>query len=255
MQIHHYHQRRYVELTPNSPKFLDFDYLRDQFITPEIENEVYKVWIDDVTDVKQGKYDVISQGYNFTHFTKLPYMYVELATDKKYMYPFLSGLTKLSRGSRMLIITQYFPNLAWDLVQYKASDSTTSNLNRLIDTVSKNGYWKNKIKDFNSVRLGLTTESVNNEIFYIANEIDFLNVTPWIFSTSWASGNGYLPAYDYSDITEKISRTEKLWTNIRKTVKQYPTNTLDDYKKLLDIIVLDNVDFVKKWREDFSINT
>jgi hypothetical protein len=254
MQINYFHQRNSLEIHSDSPKFLDFDYLKDQIITTNLINETFSTWINDVNDVKLGKYDTIQKAYSFTHFTKLAYMYVELMKDQKYKYPFLAGPSAEISGARMLVLCQYFPHLTWDKVQFKVNDNTSDNIDLLIESVLNNGYWKNRIKTFNLVRAAVKIEKLNDKIFYSVNEIDFVNQIPWIFSKDWTTGSDYLENYNYSQLSEKISRTMQLWNNMREIIKQYPTHTEDDYKRLLDIIVLDNIEFVKNWQKDF-INT
>jgi hypothetical protein len=265
MQINYYHKKQYLEIPPNTAKFLDFDYLYDQPVSTDMtsDNSVYlNTWIEDVTDVKQGKYDNTNpQRRPFTHFTKLPYMFVELSEDRCYKFPMLcatSGSLQIETGSRMLILTQYFPQLTWDTVRFKVNNNVSQDINPLVDAILQNNYWKNHKNKFNVARALLHIETApgltcnHNELFYSVCQIDFTNHTPWVFGKDWTTGVDYLEYYNnYSVITEKISRTIRLWDSMREIIKNYPTNSVNDYKRLLDIIVFDNIDFVKKWREDF----
>jgi hypothetical protein len=262
MQIAYYDIASYreVSLDPQSPpRFLDFDYNYNLDVTEEMQgiNSSYiQTWVEDVNEVKAGLYDQYHALYPFTHFTKLAYMYVELLNNGHYKFPILYSPHghAINGGSRMLVQTQFFPHLQWDAVRYKFNDHTTHTLDPLVNAILKNKYWQNNNNNATRVRALLEKESPSAEstdYYYSLSDIEFTQRPLFVFGKDWTAGTDYLENFDYSTMVEKISQTTKLWDKIRYIIKKYPTKTLTDYKDLLDIVVLDNVDFVKKWHSDF----
>lgn len=260
MQIVYYDIASYREIQlqqSDIPRFLDFDYQYDQPVTDDmidVDGEYMKFWIQDVKDLKAGLYDSTSPLYPFTHFTKLPYMYSELLNDGCYKFPVFYRPTgeSINGSSRMLILTQYFPQLTWDAVRYKFNNQTSETLTPLVDSILLNKYWTTHTNDYTKVRALLEIErDSNSEIYYSLSDINFVNHPPFVFGKDWTVGTDYVESYDYTAMIDKLSRTQDLWNKIYKVIKEYPINSIEDYKKLLDIVVLDNLEFINKWQRDF----
>lgn len=249
-----------VSIPQDKPRFLDFDAEYGLAVTDEMSglNSSYlQTWIDDVNDLKAGFYDdPPSLKYPFTHFTKLPYLYVELADTQHFKYPVIYSPRghAINGGSRMLIQTQFFPKLQWDAIKFKFGGNPSYNLDLVVESILKNKYWQKNINSAPTVRALLEYEYVASDpedFYYSLNDIGFIHPPVFAFAKDWMFSIDFIESVDYSILLEKISRTKKLWDNMRNTIKQYQTLTNQDYRDLLDIIVLDNVDFVKKWHSDF----
>lgn len=264
MHIAYYDTDGYREIPvppSDSPKFLDFEYEYDLTVTEDmqgLDSSYMQSWIRDVNEVKAGLYDYPDQARPFTHFTKLAYMYVELSIHQHYKYPIFYSPKghAINGGSRMLIQSQYFPELKWDAVRFKFNDNLKNTLDPLIDAILKNKYWSKLENSLSEPRVRALLEqekihATTNEYFYSLSDICFTQQPLFIFGKDWSVGADYVESYDYSIIVEKISRTQKLWEDIRCLIKSYPLHVTEDYKALLDVVVLNNVDFVKQWHEDF----
>lgn len=262
MQIVYYDTDSYREVVPpqhDTFKFLDFEYQYDLSVTEDMQgitSQHMAAWAKDVNELKQGKYDRVCAAWPYTHFTKLAYMYVELSEDKHYKYPIFYSPHghAINGGSRMLVQSQYFPHLKWDAVRYNFENAKSNTIQPIVDAILKNSYWKNTDNISTRVRALLWEEKQftdSTEHFYSLADISFTQHPPFVFGKDWHYGADFLEAFDYSILYEKISRTQILWNNIKDTINRYPANTPEDYKDLLDLVVLGNVDFVKKWREDF----
>lgn len=265
IHIAYYDNDGFREIAPpiDIPRFLDFEYQYDLDVTEDMQglNSTYmESWIRDVNDVKVGRYDYPEIGYPFTHFTKLVYMYVELLADQHYKYPifFSPHGHAINGGSRMLIQTQYFSHLKWDAVRFKFNDRASNTIDPLVKAILKNRYWTNaggQYPEFeNRIRVLLEKEKIQpdaDEYFYSMCDICFTRQPLFIFGKDWSVGADYVESFDYSRMVDKITRTTKLWENIRSVIKTHPIDTKQDYKTLLDKVVFDNVDFVRQWQEDF----
>lgn len=265
MHIAYYDNDGFREIAPPTdvPRFLDFEYQYDLDITQDmqgLDSSYMQTWIRDVNDVKAGRYDYPEIGYPFTHFTKLVYMYAELLADQHYKYPifFSPHGHATNGGSRMLIQTQYFPELKWDAVKFKFNNSPSNTITPLVESILKNRYWTKTNNEFrmfeDRIRVLLEKERTQpkaEEYFYSMCDICFTQQPLFIFGKDWSVGADYVESFDYSVMVDKINRTMKLWENIRSVIKTHPTDSKQDYKTLLDRVVLDNINFVRQWQEDF----
>lgn len=270
-KIKYYNQKNYREMdwVFEPPRFLHFTYYYNQEL-PEseqgLESSWFKMWIDDVNDLRAGLYDRLDLSNPFTHFTKLPYMYYELFHNDCYKYPIFYSPWKqpASGGSRMLVLSQYFPNKPYDMVKWNIGKRVTNTLDDLVDSILKNSYWQNHMQymsKFDEVRVLIETETFDvnyvqgphpDPYFYWANQIEFTNPAPYVFSKDWTNSVDHVESYDYRKIVDKIQRTYELWENIKILVKDAAVEQPQDYKDLLDKIVFENLDFVKNWYLDFA---
>lgn len=251
------------------PRFLHFTYYYNQEVSTEdqqFDSAWFKLWINDVNDVRNGSYDKLEVTNPFTHFTKLPYLYYELLHNDYYKYPIIYSPWKeiASGGSRMLILSQFFPNKTYDAVRWNIGKNITYDIDNLVDAILKNSYWQQQLKyvsqDFD-IRALVDTETFDvnyvqgpkpDPYFYWINHVEFINPSPYVFSKDWRQSTDYVETYDYRPIVDKIERTYQLWDNMKSVIKQHNIDTVEDYKTLLDRLVFENLDFVKKWHIDFA---
>ena len=246
------------------PRFLNYHYKYNLDVRPDdlgLQSQFFKVFIRDVAEVKRGEYDD-PRNCVFTHFTKLPHLYVELEEETTYKFPMIFDPhnNPLNGNSRMLVLTQYWPDRKYDEIRYNLNRIVHSNIDNLIEDIKRNTYWSKSPRTYTDVRVMVMTEHLDPSFiqdsnprsdFYWISRIDFTNPTPFVFGRDWFKEEGFLEAYDYRPYVERINLTMDLWEKMKETIKKWPISTLEDYKDLLDALVLGNLDFARNWRREF----
>lgn len=200
-------------------KISQFKYHRNSPLTAKDKEYSFKTFIDDVNDVLEGKYDSEDAvKYPHTHFTALPFLYKEVK-DNQIKYPLYhtADLTSPMQETglcRRLILTQFFPDIPMDRVEYLVKPG--GSLQELIENISNNDYWNGKSID-NAFILSCKGTMFPRNTYVMGVEFNETNqhvLGPWL---------GKL--YDRSD----------MWYDMKRLILQSD----GDYKALLQRLVLD----------------
>ena len=239
MNISYYDKFNNCEVSKYNVK-VSYRYLKDIKIPKKMIVDVWKVFILDVNKLKNNvqkigrneyfeqtievdriNYILPSDTFNRTFLTKLPYLYGDLKKDGKYIFPIFmksiydkNGRVKIVRtggNGKILILDRYFSN--------KKIDIFISNRNT--DT--------NEIENFCKI----FNEDSHLQVFlekYLDNDEYYVECIEIV-----SQKNNFF---------DRTLESLELWKYIFNTIVDSKLNSLNDYKNLLDEIVLDGQKFL-----------
>jgi hypothetical protein len=171
--------------------------------------------------------------YPRTCYLKLAYLYRDLKRDGKFIFPTFMKSIYTKRGDlkieqvsafgKTLIQSQYFQELGMDFFISKRKNQKTDDTNTI----------KNFFDTFVSKRNGNFSKT---EFIVMLDKYSDINYEYYVYNIVEDNGNSNF----YDDILEK----ENLWKFIYHKIVNFKLNCLQDYKSLLDEIVLGSQEFL-----------
>lgn len=188
--------------------------------------------IDTSSDLHVIKKDILKR----TYYLKLPYLYRDFKKNKKYDFPiFMKSFLKKNSTSlcaelfsghgRVLIISNYFPNDEINIFISKKTDY------HLIKSTNINGldeFFNNLVqisdKDYSQTTFEVLLMQYDESEYYVTGMEYYVN--------------NIIDGFDKKNFWDNIMQSQKLWEYIYYTIINFELNSLNDYKSLLDTIVL-----------------
>lgn len=171
--------------------------------------------------------------YPRTCYLKLAYLYRDLKRDGKFTFPTFmrsvytkSGDLKIEQVSafgKTLIQSEYFPELGMDFFISKRKNQKTDDVNTI----------KNFFDTFVSKRNGNFSKT---EFIVMLDKYSDINSDYYVYNIIEDTGDSNF----YDDILEK----EDVWKFIYHKIVNFKLNCFQDYKSLLDEIVLGSQEFL-----------
>ncbi len=199
-------------------KISKFKYYDKTQVTDDDKHESFEQFIQDVHDVKSGKYDSDSLEYPRSHFTALPFLYRDIKkNDVKYptfYTPDPTSPMKLTGVCRKLVLSHFFPYTLLDRVHYSVQKG--GNLYELIENISTNIYW--------------STENVNSACV-LACKGTMYPAHTYVMGVEFNEPNPH-PLGPWSG---RVYEEEDMWYDMKRLIVKSDC----DYEKLLQKLVLD----------------
>jgi hypothetical protein len=171
--------------------------------------------------------------YPRTCYLKLVYLYRDLKRDGKFIFPTFMKSIYTKRGDpkieqvsafgKTLIQSQYFPELGMDFFISKRKNQKTDDTNVIKKFLDDIVLKRNKNFSETEFIVMLDKYSDINSEYYVCNIIE---------------------DEDNSNFYDDILETEDLWKFIYHKIVNFKLNCLQDYKSLLDEIVLGSQEFL-----------
>lgn len=174
-----------------------------------------------------------------TAYLKLPQLYRDLKKDNRYFFPtFLKsvywknkniGIEQIAGFGKVLINATYFPDIKMDFFLNVRETEIVQKANQILNINTIDLFFdhleKNSSEDFSNKKFIVMFDKyldINSD-YYVSNVLEDTNDRNF-----------------YDELLEK----EELWKYIYHKIVNFELNCFDDYKNLLDAIVLGGQEFI-----------
>ena len=161
---------------------------------------------------------------------KLPYLYLDLEKENGFRFPIIQfGNHTMSGTGRLLVAQRHFPNIKIDVLEQHKSTEMGLSLTQLVEAVAGNWYWKDKSHEGLIMRISLK----DRENYISDIEIDH--------QRDIASRG-----YETSPLIKKYQLADEIWQKQRQLILDWSIETKDDYLKLFDALIFENLELARK---------